>query len=37
MFKRFLMEQEGETVVEYGLFASLLALGIVGVLTAIRS
>ncbi|HVF85042.1 MAG TPA: Flp family type IVb pilin [Abditibacteriaceae bacterium] len=33
MVKRFLMEEEGQTLVEYGLLVSLIALIVIGVLT----
>jgi len=33
MIKRFLMEEEGQTLVEYGLLVSLIALIVIGVLT----
>ena len=33
MIKRFLMEEEGQTLVEYGLLISLIALVVIAVLT----
>ena len=33
MIKRFLMGEEGQTLVEYGLLVSLIALIVIGVLT----
>ena len=33
MIKRFLMEEEGQTLVEYGLLVSLIALVVIAVLT----
>jgi pilus assembly protein Flp/PilA len=30
MFKRFLLEEDGQTLVEYGLLISLIALVVVG-------
>lgn len=35
MFTRFLKEEEGATAIEYGLIASLIAVAIVTVLTAL--
>ena len=33
MIKRFVMEEEGQTLVEYGLLVSLIALVVIAVLT----
>ena len=33
MIKQFLQEEEGQTLVEYGLLISLIALVVIGVLT----
>lgn len=33
MIKRFLQEEEGQTLVEYGLLVSLIALIVIGVLS----
>jgi len=33
MIKRFVMEEEGQTLVEYGLLISLIALVVIAVLT----
>jgi len=33
MIKRFLMEEEGQTLVEYGLLVSLIALVVIAVLS----
>lgn len=33
MIKRFLQEEEGQTLVEYGLLISLIALVVIAVLT----
>lgn len=33
MFKRFVSEEEGQTLVEYGLLISLIALVVIAVLT----
>ena len=33
MLNRFLMEEEGQTLVEYGLLVSLIALVVIAVLT----
>ena len=35
MIKRFFAEEEGQTLVEYGLLISLIALVVIGVLTLI--
>jgi len=35
MIKRFVMEEEGQTLVEYGLLVSLIALVVIGVLTVL--
>jgi len=35
MFARFLRNEEGATAIEYGLIASLIAVAIVGVLSAL--
>ena len=37
MIKRFFAEEEGQTLVEYGLLISLIALVVIGVLTLIGS
>lgn len=37
MIKRFLMEEEGQTLVEYGLLISLIALVVITVLTFMGS
>ncbi len=37
MMKRFLMEEEGQTLVEYGLLISLIALVVIAVLTVMGS
>ena len=33
MIKRFMMEEEGQTLVEYGLLISLIALVVIAILT----
>jgi len=35
MIKRFVMEEEGQTLVEYGLLVSLIALVVIAVLTVL--
>jgi pilus assembly protein Flp/PilA len=35
MIKRFVMEEEGQTLVEYGLLISLIALVVIAVLTVL--
>ncbi|HEX8551232.1 MAG TPA: Flp family type IVb pilin [Abditibacteriaceae bacterium] len=35
MIKRFVMEEEGQTLVEYGLLVSLIALVVIAVLTTL--
>ncbi len=35
MIKQFLQEEEGQTLVEYGLLVSLIALVVIGVLSAL--
>jgi pilus assembly protein Flp/PilA len=35
MINRFLMEEEGQTLVEYGLLVSLIALIVIAVLTVL--
>ena len=35
MIKRFMMEEEGQTLVEYGLLVSLIALVVIAVLTVL--
>ncbi len=35
MIKRFLQEEEGQTLVEYGLLVSLIALVVIAVLTVL--
>ncbi|MDQ3812481.1 MAG: Flp family type IVb pilin [Armatimonadota bacterium] len=35
MIKRFVIEEEGQTLVEYGLLVSLIALVVIGVLTVL--
>jgi pilus assembly protein Flp/PilA len=37
MIKQFLQEEEGQTLVEYGLLISLIALVVIGVLTLLGS
>ncbi|MBV9867932.1 MAG: Flp family type IVb pilin, partial [Abitibacteriaceae bacterium] len=37
MIKRFVMEEEGQTLVEYGLLISLIALVVIAVLTIMGS
>jgi pilus assembly protein Flp/PilA len=37
MIKRFLQEEEGQTLVEYGLLISLIALVVIAVLTLLGS
>ncbi len=37
MIKRFVMEEEGQTLVEYGLLISLIALVVIAVLTVMGS
>lgn len=37
MIKRFVMEEEGQTLVEYGLLISLIALVVIAVLTVLGS
>ena len=37
MIKHFLQEEEGQTLVEYGLLISLVALVVIGVLTLLGS
>ena len=35
MIKRFMIEEEGQTLVEYGLLVSLIALVVIAVLTVL--
>ncbi|RYX82532.1 Flp family type IVb pilin [bacterium] len=37
MIKQFLQEEEGQTLVEYGLLISLIAIVVIGVLTLLGS
>jgi len=37
MFSRFVYEEEGQTLVEYGLLISLIALVVIAVLTLLGS
>ena len=37
MIKQFLQEEEGQTLVEYGLLISLIALVVIGVFTLVGS
>ncbi len=37
MIKRFIMEEEGQTLVEYALLISLIALVVIAVLTFVGS